>query len=157
METFRKFFRDLPDGLFLAELNRDLVEANQTFLDLINYSHAEIKGLKWTEFLAGEEFNDIEEELKQIGKTDHFSDVVKTKQGKEIPVAIKLWFLKNDDGKAEGVWGLVRDISDLKKEAKELRAEITGLENYVELMEGREEKMLDLKKEVASIKQRDNH
>jgi PAS domain S-box-containing protein len=66
-------------------------------------------------------------------------------------VEMNISFIRNDKGEIAGFQGVTRDISERKKAETELKQKVDELERFNRLMVGRENKMIELKKEVNEL------
>ncbi|MHA2062629.1 MAG: PAS domain S-box protein, partial [Candidatus Sifarchaeia archaeon] len=118
-ELYRGLYESSIDGIASVDMDENFVECNQAFVDMLGYTKEEVLKLnsfdimpkKWQEVL-----NEITEgQVIPRGYSDEFEIEYTKKGGKVIPVSLRLWAIKNKEGKPIGRWGIVRDITERKK------------------------------------------
>jgi len=124
-EKFRTLFESSKDGIIFTDLNGNIIEANQTYLDILGYSKEEIKKFTYQQ-LTPRKWHEIEEVIvqKQIiarGYSDSYEKEYIRKDGTVFPINIKIWLIKDEKGNPKGLWGFVRDITEQKRAEEELR------------------------------------
>jgi PAS domain S-box-containing protein len=71
--------------------------------------------------------------------------------GTLIWVEMNISSIRNEKGEMTGFQGVTRDISERKKAETELKRKVDELERFNRVMVGRENKMIDLKREVNEL------
>jgi len=74
-----------------------------------------------------------------------------TKNGSKRPVEMSITLLKNVGGKPTGFVGITRDITERKRAEETLREHVRQIERLNDLFVGREQRMIELKREVNSL------
>lgn len=116
---YRGLFDSVRDGIAMVDSGGNIREANPTFLEMLGFSGEQIKNAdfwvivpeKWHK-LANKM---IETQIMTKGFTDEFEAEYARTDGKIIPVSLKLWAVKSEEGAFNGFWLLTRDISYRKK------------------------------------------
>ena len=152
---YHALFFGNKDGIWLADLYGRIVECNQSFLDFLDYSEEELVGLNILH-LTPENWHEFDEQIHRdqlftLGHTDpHEKEFIK-KDESVVPVSVRLWLFYESDVPV-GIWGLARDLSDVKKTEEENTKTQQGLERYLKMLEDREIKMIELKKEIRRLR-----
>ncbi|MBL4693353.1 MAG: PAS domain S-box protein [Magnetovibrio sp.] len=113
---YRTIFEDSKVGLVLCEMDGSLVECNQAFLDIVEYSKKEALKLSYWDVTPIEYKADEVQQLLSLEQTGRYGPYEKhfiTKSGKRRPVLLNGSLLKENDGK-DRIWNIVQDISDRK-------------------------------------------
>lgn len=124
--------------------------------EITGYTKAELMGKNWFEILTPKsrypEVWAMFEDALQHGFPKTFENPILTKDGRELTIA---WTNSNrmKDEKVIGVITFGMDITERKKIEKELTKKNRDLEQFKDMMIGRELKMIELKKELESLKQ----
>ncbi len=124
-EKYHGLYDSLKDGVLMTDMLGNILECNRAFLDMLDYSENEIKKLTYQD-LTPKKWHRIEdmivkEKILKIGYSDEYEKEYIKKDGTVLPVNIRVWLIKNEQGKAKGMWGIVRNITERKKAEKELK------------------------------------
>jgi PAS domain S-box-containing protein len=117
-KKYRSLHESMMDGFALVDMEGKLIDFNESYRkmlgyskeELINLTYSEITPLKWHEY----EKKVVEQILKN-GYSDVYEKEYIKKDGTVIPIELRTFLLKNDSGRNEGMWAVVRDITDRKK------------------------------------------
>ena len=169
LEDTLAYLRDLtfflPIGFCSVSAVGVITDVNQSFLELSGYKEGEVIGLKISDVFG--EKRDLEELIEKCVKENFIRDGeldLLDKQKNKIPVSVALSARKNEEGILFGYFFAVSDITErkrfqnmlekkVKERTKELQIRIEELEKYHMLTVGRELKMIELKKEIESLKE----
>ncbi len=155
-ELERRFFQDTCEGVFLTNLVGKIVAANQAVLNIFGKREEEIIGLFWQQLIAPKHFLAseylLDQELLQNKITKEETVEYINEAGQRFRLYWQMGVLTNEQGKPNGRFVKLRDC--LKEQSKEFEKDqqIDDLERYIEILEEREAKMLELKKEIARLK-----
>ena len=113
------------DGIFITDMNGNITECNQTYADMLGYSREELIGMSHHQ-LTPETWHPIEkkiveEQLLKRGFSDEYEKEFVKKNGAIFPVSLRGWLIHDAMGKSSGLWGIVKDITALKLDEKELK------------------------------------
>ena len=133
--NFRRMFQESPIGLVLCEMDGQVVQGNQTFLELVGYSHEEVADMNFWDFVVDE---DQDQE-----KSPWFSAVIEDQDAHEmeitgkgetrLPVLLNGVTVESLDGHDQ-IWFTVEDHTRLKAAQQKLVRlslydDLTGLAN----------------------------
>ncbi|HAH23943.1 MAG TPA: hypothetical protein DCL77_09340, partial [Prolixibacteraceae bacterium] len=123
-EKYRKLHQSMVDGFAYIDMKGKIREYNDSFKRLLGYNDEELSLLSLNDFTP-EKWHDFEQKIihEQIlvrGYSDIYEKEYKKKDGILFPVEIHAFLLKNDAGENEGMWAIVRDITERKQAEKEL-------------------------------------
>ena len=158
-ERFRVLFEEAPDGYFLSDTKGVFLDGNKTAERLIGYKKNELigKSMLKMKLVPIDQIPVVVKRLAQHVLKKNTSPgefILLRKDGVRISVEITGKVVKMK-GKSL-VLGIVRDISDRKKTEKELRAKNQELEKINKLAIGRELKMIELKKKIQELEQKNS-
>ncbi len=114
----RTLFETIKDGLVQIDLEGQIINANKAMTDMLGFKLDEIKQMKYLDLLPSQwhdHMNNVV--LPQIMKRGYSDDSEKEficKNGKIISAMCRAWILKEDGNEKAQIWGLVKDITDLK-------------------------------------------
>ena len=134
-ERYRSLVETLTDFVFILDPNGNATYLNPEFEKLTGYSDQEVIGNSFTEVLAPEYIESTVARFKRglSGETIPAYEVeLKHKDGKTVPVELKVTSLLDGDGKTIGRIGVARDIRDRKRAEEALRE---SEEKYRSMME----------------------
>jgi PAS domain S-box-containing protein len=128
---YHKLLYSMMDGFATTAMDGRIREYNDTFKKMLGYGDEELKSLKvsditperWHEF----EQKILDEQILKRGFSDIYNKEYRKKDGSILPVELHTFLLKNERGEHEGMWAIVRDISERKKseeDKKKLEAQL---------------------------------
>lgn len=123
-KKYRKLHDSLLDAFVVVTMNGRLIEFNNIFVKMLGYKKSELLKMTYKD-LTPKKWLVFEEELinKQILK-NNVSDVYEKeyvrKDGSIFPVELRTYLMRDENGKPEAMWAIVRDITDRKRIEKEL-------------------------------------
>ena len=140
-KMLRELFQDSRDGVVVVNPDGRIVNASQAYCEMLGHSMDELRSFKdfyqithepWREWEAREIF---QERLMERGYSGLFEKEYIRKDGTIFPVELRVYSVKNRSGEIEYFWAIVRDITERKKNEREL----------IRLKERAEESMLKYK------------
>jgi len=125
-EKYRTLFESSKDGILFTNIEGKIMDCNQTYLDMLGYTLAEIKEFSYQQ-LTPEKWHEMETDIfnNQFlprGYSGEFEKEYIRKDKKIVPISINVWLIKDDQGNNKGMWGIVRDISERKQADETLKA-----------------------------------
>lgn len=148
-----------PDCIKLFDIEGNLLYINPAGLKehyLKNLKEAVDNGWRQTNTVIEEDKIKFTRALKDAIEKDKIStiEIRHTKQGSNKNVCLEtIAPVKDDEGKLIGIFGVSRDISELKESEEKLKQKIEELEKLNNTMTGRELKMIELKEQIKKYKQ----
>ena len=123
-ETYRLLFESSTDGIASADMEGNFIEINKVFLDLLGYSREELLKLNFRD-ITPQKWHEMEDNLliKQLSEEKDSGIYEKEyiqKDGTIIPIDIRSWIVKDNQGDPIRMWFIVRDITDRKIVEKEI-------------------------------------
>lgn len=130
-EKHRSLYESSKDGIASIDIQGNLLDANQAFLDMLGYTLDELKKLTFQQ-ITPNRWHKMDEEIieNQImvkGYSDEYEKEYIKKDGTIFPVSLRAWLVKDEQGTPVGIWGIVRDIT----ERKQVEAERAKAQNYL--------------------------
>jgi len=133
-EKYRTLFEDSRDANYINAAEGELIDFNQSTLDLFGYSREEMIGMSTKNvFVNADEYNKFQEEIAQKGSVREFEAKLRKKDGAEMDCLITSTVRLARDKTILGYQGIIRDISELvsgrrqlEKTLKELRKALGG-------------------------------
>ena len=122
---YRALYESMRDAFVLFDMSGKVKLFNSTFENMMGYSvdelkrknHIDLTPVKWHSSIAS-----LLEEAVREGESNVFEKECIRKDGTIFPVELKTVLLKDKNGGPEGMWAVVRDISQRKRAEAELVA-----------------------------------
>jgi PAS domain S-box-containing protein len=125
---YRELFNSIRDAILVADADRNIIDCNTAFTELFGYSLAEIKGQKSCAVYQNlDEFRQMGEEIRKNIHTPNFLYTIHycKKNGEVFPGETNVFYLKDTYNEITGYIGMIRDVSERKKnEAEKKRLEM---------------------------------
>jgi len=143
-----------------------ILNINRAFSDLTGYSDLDIVGEEIARlFLNKKEAKILEEKIFRDGTAKNQEIILLTKNKNQLTVNVSGSLRKDNEGNIVGYFLAFSDISELKKfqrqleqmvegRTKELKEKVDELEKFNRLTIGRELKMIELKQEIETLKEK---
>ncbi|MBU0475636.1 MAG: PAS domain S-box protein [Bacteroidetes bacterium] len=153
-EYFRSLIENSSDVISLLDKNGDIIYESPSHESVLGYRHGELIGKSAFEFVHHEDIERIQKQfiglLPKIGETEKVDFRFLHCDGN--------WRYLEGTGKnlfnVPSVNGIVinfRDVTERKRIEQELKEQIDEINRFNRLMVGREEKMIELKKEINAL------
>ncbi|HNW27813.1 MAG TPA: PAS domain S-box protein [Spirochaetota bacterium] len=111
---YRELFNNIHDGSTWIDMNGRLIDFNQPFEELLGYERDELY-LKTVWDITPEQWHDlekgiIEKQLVERGYSEPYRKEYIRKDGTVIPVEVRKYLIRDDEGRPEGTWVIVNRI-----------------------------------------------
>lgn len=131
-EKYRNLYETIKDGLVATDFDGRILDCNHAYLDMLGYTREEVTKLTYQQ-LTPVKWHEIEEDIvkNQIilrGYSDEYEKEYIKKDGTVFPVSLRVWLVRDEQGKYNGMWGIVRDIT----ERKQIEKKLNNLNKYLE-------------------------
>jgi PAS domain S-box-containing protein len=133
-ERYRTLFEESRDAIYTTSQEGEIIDANQSMLNLFGYSRGEMIGLQ-----ARETYVHPEDRLKFKQKIEHEGFVrdheikLRKKDGTEMDCLLTAIVRRTADGNILGYQGIIRDITESKRAEEKLRAISDRYRSYIEV------------------------
>ena len=123
---YRSLYESMRDAFVRVDMSGKIVLFNQSYQDMLGYSAEELKAKTYVDLTPekwhSHEAHLVESEILRDGESQIYEKEYIRKGGEIFPVELKTILLKDKNGRPEGMWAVVRDISARKQVEAELRA-----------------------------------
>lgn len=135
-EKYHKLHDSMIDAFILVDMDGRIREMNRSFKELLGYSEEELLALtykdltpsKWHEFEKGILTNQI----LVKGYSEIYEKEYRRKDGRVIPVELRTSIIRDANGVPLGMWAIVRDLTERKRNEMLLKMYQEHLEEIVE-------------------------
>jgi PAS domain S-box-containing protein len=136
VRKYRSLFETSRDGIVIADMEGRIEDANRAFLDMTGYGFDELRGqtyqrltpLAWAKLDA----EVLSEQVLKRGFCDEYEKEYTRHDGTVIPVTVRIWLVRDDEGRPARMWRITRDITERKKMEESLRASERRLRTMVD-------------------------
>lgn len=156
---FKQLFDNSPDAIALLDDQDAIINFNRSFEQLFEYTLDEVKGIQIEELIAlgryAKEAKEYARSLMYNGKTIKAETVRTTKTGKKVHVELLAYPIFIDKNR-QGAYAFYRDISERKKQEKEIRDliyrdSLTGVNNRKYAYESLNGKLAEARSKHGSV------
>ena len=122
---YRRLHESMTDGFVYVDMQGIIRESNESYRRMLGYTEEELSRLTYKDLTPGE-WHAFERDIvtNQVF-INYFSDVYekeyRKKDGTVIPVELRTYLIRNEKGEREGMWAIVRDITERKRAEKAQR------------------------------------
>jgi PAS domain S-box-containing protein len=152
---YRSLVENLPQKIFLKDRNSVYVSCNKNYARDLKIRPEEITGKTDYDFYTkelAEKYRADDQKIVEVGNIEAIDE-------KYLQNAHEIWIhtvktpVKDEKGNIVGILGIFWDISEHKKMEDELKNRVKELEEFYNMSVGRELRMIELKKEINSLKE----
>jgi PAS domain S-box-containing protein len=153
-ERFRTLFENTVIGLYRTTPDGKILLANPALIKMLGYSTFEEltnRNLEETGFEPTYPRSVFKKQIEMSGEALGIEAAWIKTDGSTIYISESAKAIKDNDGNIIFYEGTVEDISKRKQAELELKEKINDLERFNKTMVGRENKMIELKKEINEL------
>ncbi|HYT55016.1 MAG TPA: EAL domain-containing protein [Verrucomicrobiae bacterium] len=115
---YQSLFNSVAFSIVETDLTGRIVDCNPALARMLLASQDDFRACKVLSLMPNkwhEKEESTRAEVIDNGVTDEYEIELRKSDGTVFPVAVKKWLQTDERGKAQGIWMLVRDITDKKK------------------------------------------
>lgn len=135
-EKYYRLYESMNDAFVVLDMDSNITEFNSAYKEMLGYTKDELLCMncnnltpeKWIE----SENKIITEQVLVYGSSDVYEKECIRKDGSLIPVELRVYLLKDENGEPNGFWAMVRDISLRKKAMAQVENERSHLKILIE-------------------------
>ncbi|MFX1466592.1 MAG: PAS domain S-box protein [Promethearchaeota archaeon] len=134
-ERYRGLYDSSIDGIISLDSEGHIIECNQAFAEMVGYRKEELRDINIFNITPKRWYKASKEnhrQLLELGYAEEFEKEYIKKDGTTVPVAIRGWPIKNQEGEIIGIWGIIRDITAQKQAEEKIKEYTENLERIVE-------------------------
>jgi len=132
-KKYRTLFEDSRDAIFICDRTGEMIDANQSMLDLFAYTRSEMMQMNiWDTDTDPDGRIKFQQATAQTGSVRDLEVKVQKKNGAQMDCLVTATGQRADDGRILGYQGIIRDITERKRVEADLRKHQEHLEELVE-------------------------
>ena len=124
LERYTQLYENMADGFVVADLEGNIFQSNQSYLNIIGYTSEELYKLNYKD-ISVQKAVYMTQEIKNLelaksrGYSDWFEKEYIHKDGHNILAEIRVYYVEKYDGNKDAMWAIIKDISEKRKAEKE--------------------------------------
>jgi len=127
---YRRLHESMTDGFVYVDMQGYIQESNEAYQRMLGYTDEELTRLTYMD-LTPEQWHTYENKIVQQILAKGYSEVYEKeyqkKDGSVFPVELRTFLICSDSGEKEGMWAIVRDLTERKQAEKSQK----GLEDQL--------------------------
>lgn len=132
---YRRLHQSITDACATIDLEGRITDFNPAFGEMLGYSAAELRQLTYRE-VTPERWHALEQDIlrEQIlvhGHSEVYEKEYRRKDGTIVPVELRCFLVRDDNGEPVQSWAIIRDITERKCMEERLRQSNASLEERV--------------------------
>ena len=122
---YRGLYESTKDGMIMTDTEGHILLCNRAFSDMLGYTEEEIRNLRFQQMTPAK-WHDLEKDIikKKVlkaGYSDIYEKEYVKKDGKVLPIFMRMWAIKDEAGNVTRMWGIATDITERKRAEDVLR------------------------------------
>jgi PAS domain S-box-containing protein len=132
-KRYRALFEGSSDAIYVTTQEGEIVDANQSMLDLFGYGREEMMGLNVRRtYVYPEERRKFRQQIEREGFVRDYEIKLCKKDGTEMECLLTATVRRADDGGILGYQGIIRDVTEYQQMLNELHIEKQRLQTLSE-------------------------
>ncbi|HEY3320465.1 MAG TPA: PAS domain S-box protein [Planctomycetota bacterium] len=131
---YRRLHESMTDAFVSVDMNGRIQEFNHSYQAMLGYSEDELRSLSYEDLTPPQwhehEARIVHELILSRGYSEVYEKEYRRKDGTVFPVELRTFLLRDESGKPEAMWAIVRDITD----RKQTEALLNGQRRVLELV-----------------------
>lgn len=120
---FRRLHESMRDAFVQFDLTGRVIDFNHTFQQMLGYDAAELMAMKEQAFTPvkwqSQDSQTVAGQILALGQSDVYEKEYIHKDGRVIPVELRVFLISDDEGNPTATWAIVRDITARKNAEQE--------------------------------------
>src|SRR5438552_15089814 len=156
--------KNAPDPVFVSDLEGKIQQANDAVSQLLGFRQDELLEQSLSRFISPAETREFTAALREVverGVTRNARLNPRSASGAVIPTSLHASALRDPDGKVIGAIGILRDmrahdqvVGDPENPNTQSQEQMLDPDNFEEIVDGRELKVIALERQLASVRKK---
>ncbi|MFZ5981500.1 MAG: PAS domain S-box protein, partial [Candidatus Zixiibacteriota bacterium] len=112
---YSELYENIRDGIGVVNLDGKIINCNSALLQMLGYSREELLELSLEDITPRQRYESekkiIREQILKQGYSDIYQKEYIHKDGHLVPVELRTYLIKDENGQPDGMWAFVRDIT----------------------------------------------
>ncbi|WP_299233479.1 PAS domain S-box protein [Natronomonas sp.] len=125
LERYEGVLEAAGDAVYALDLDGNHTMVNDRYVELTGYSREALLGEHVSMVLDEDDLETGRETVRRLLTTEatsaQYEETLRPAAGEPIPTEVRITLLEDDDGRARGSTGVIRDISERKERERELQ------------------------------------
>ncbi len=134
-EKYRNLHESMMDAYAKVEMDGRIIESNIIYQQMLGYTPDELSRMSYVQFTPESwhamEARLVEEQIIKRGFSDIYEKEYIRRDGTLIPVELRTFLIRDEDGTPSAMWAIIRDISQRRKTEQTIRTWNQDLERLV--------------------------
>jgi len=121
-DKYRNLLERMTDGFISVDMQGNILESNEALREMIGYGKEELSLLTFRELTQERwhayEQSIVESQILPEGHSHVYEKEYRRKDGTIFPVELRTFLIRSESGETEGMWAIVRDITEKKRHRK---------------------------------------
>jgi PAS domain S-box-containing protein len=135
-QKYRRLYESMMDAFVSVDMSGRIREFNPAYQKMLGYAEEELLRLTYPE-ITPEKWHEseaqiIREQVLQRGYSGVYEKEYRRKDGTVIPIELRTLLIKDDAGRPNGMWAIVRDITERKQAEAALQQRNRYIETILE-------------------------
>jgi PAS domain S-box-containing protein len=133
---YRRLHESMTDAFACVDMAGLILEFNRAFREMLGYPEAELLRLTYFDITPQKwhatEARIVAEQILPLGCSEIYEKEYQRADGTIFPVELRTCLVRDDQGRPEAMWAIVRDITERKRAEEEIRQLNATLEQRVQ-------------------------
>ncbi|MBN1536649.1 MAG: PAS domain S-box protein [Anaerolineales bacterium] len=130
---YRNLYESMIDGYAFVSMDGAILESNATYQSMLGYTSEELQRLSYMDITPSKwhsfESDIVKNEVLRKGYSPVYEKEYRRKDGAIFPVELRTSLVKNAEGEPQGMFAIVRDITERKRADEALQQANLVVEN----------------------------
>ncbi len=132
---YRLLHESMMDGFVSADMEGNFLDCNEIYRNMLGYSAAELAQLTYKDITPEKwraiETDIVENQIIKRGYSDIYEKEYIRKDGTTFPVELHTVLQRDENGEPDGMWAIVRDVTERKQAEESLRESELFIKNVL--------------------------
>ena len=116
---YRVLHESMMEGFVMVDMQGNIRECNEAYCTMLGYTVEEIAKLTYHDLTPenwyAKEREIVDTQILLNGFSDVYEKEYRRRDGSTFPVELRTFLIRNEQGEGEGMWAIVRDLTERKR------------------------------------------